>query len=179
MADVQQVHARIKKMIEMSARCAQAETSDNYGLLADEIEEIEVEARKEFEAKLNLDVLLKKLKNRKPLTPDDMKMLELLIVGEAEYYLKYETELDHWRNEVKQLIGEMSKFQSPELDAEGLMHLRALCREAARVLPAIVFYFDQKERTAKFQDATKGQLDAEGYTVLAEIVQETLASGKM
>jgi len=65
------------------------------------------------------------------------------------------------------------------LDVEGLMHLRAVCRELREVVPDIVYYLDAKERTAKFQEATQGSIGAEGYRVLAEIVEQMLMSDKM
>jgi hypothetical protein len=105
--------------------------------------------------------------------------LELLIVGDAEYLLKYETEFDHWKSEIQQLLGGMSKLQSSNLDADGLMHLRALCAEVRRVLPAVVYYLDQKERASKFQQATQGPIDAEASRVLVEIIEQMLVSDKM
>jgi hypothetical protein len=177
--DAGQLRRKIQETIEQASRCAQAETSDNYGALADQIEEIESTAREVFESEVDIPSLLKKLKTAKPLTPADLKTLELLIVGDAEYYLKYETELDHWKEEAKQVIAEIARLQSAEFNVDGLMHLRALCREAGRVLPAIVFYFDQRERAAKFQDATKAPLDADAYRFLAQIVEEMLVSTKM
>lgn len=156
------------------SRCAQDETSDNYGELGDQVEEIDAVAQAAFHSKMDLASLLPKLKAAKPLTPADLKALELLIVGDAEYFLKYETDFDRWKNEVAQLMAEIAKLQSPDLDVDGLMHLRALCGEVRRVLPAVVYYLDQKERTAKFREATKGPIDAEGYRVLAEIVGSML-----
>jgi hypothetical protein len=179
MGDAPQLNTMIQKTLELASRCAQAETSDNYGLLGDQVGELEDQAREAFQSKMNFGSLLPKLKAGKPLTPADLKTLELLIVGDAEYFLKYETEFDHWKSEVKQLIGEISKLQSGEVDVDGLMHLRALCAEVRRVLPAVVYYLDQKERTGKFQEATHGPIDAEGDRALAEIVEHMLASDKM
>ncbi|HXM62655.1 MAG TPA: hypothetical protein VN950_17480 [Terriglobales bacterium] len=70
-------------------------------------------------------------------------------------------------------------MQSSDLDVDGSMHLRALCAEVRRVLPDVVYYLDQKERTSKFQEATRQPLDPEGYRVLAEIVEQMLLSDKM
>jgi len=122
---------------------------------------------------------LPKLKAGKPLTASDLKTLELLIVGDAEYFLRYETEFDHWKSQLQQLINEISQLQSSLLDVDGLMHLRALCGEVRRVLPAIVYYLNQKERTQKFQQAAQGPVDADAYRVLAEIVEQMLVSEKM
>jgi len=170
-----QISDTIKQTLALASRCAQAETSDNYGLLEDQVEELEAQARELFQSRLDIASLLSKLKQAQPLAPADLKTLELLIVGDAEYFLKYETDVDHWKSEVKRLVGELASLQSAPLDVDGLMHLRALCREIGRVLPDIVFYSDQKERTAKFQEATKGPLDAEGYRVLTEIVEGMLS----
>jgi hypothetical protein len=183
MGVVPPLNTAIQKVLEMASRCAQAETSDNYGLLGDQAGELEAEAREAFQSKMNSGSLLPKLKAGKPLTPDDLKTLELLIVGDAESFLKYGTEFDHWKTEVKQLIGEISKLlpglQTSDPDVDGLLHLRALCGEIGRVLPAVVYCLDQKERASKFKEATRGPIDAEGYRVLAEIVEQMLLSDRM
>ncbi len=178
MADVPRISATIQKTLELASRCTQLETSDNYGALGDQVEELEGQARQAFLAKMEIASLLPKLKTGKPLTPEDLKTLELLIVGDAEYFLKYENDLEQWKSEISKLLGEISNLQSSDLDVDGLMHLRALCAEVGRVLPDVVYYLNQKERTGKFQAATREPLDPEGYRVLAEIVEQMLLSGK-
>jgi hypothetical protein len=172
MGDVSQVTATIQKTLELASRCTQLETSENYGALGDQVEELEAQAREAFRSKMDVCSLLPKLKAAKPLTPDDLKTLELLIVGDAEYFLKYENDLEQWKSEIKKLLGEMAGLQSSDLDVDRLMHLRALCAEVRRVLPDVVYYLDQKERSAKFEEATRKPLDPEGYRVLAEIIEQ-------
>jgi division protein CdvB (Snf7/Vps24/ESCRT-III family) len=178
MADVPQVNATIQETLELASRCAQLETSDNYGALADQVEELETQAREAFQARMDIASLLPKLKAENPLTPEDLKTLELLIVGDAEYFLKYENDLEQWKSEIRKLLGEISKLQSSNLDVDGLMHLRALCSELRRVLPEVVYYLNQKERTGKFQQAMREPLDPDGYRFLAEIVEQMLLSNK-
>ena len=172
MGDVSQVTATIQKTLELASRCTQLETSENYGALGDQVEELEAQAREAFRSKMDVGSLLPKLKAAKPLTPDDLKTLELLIVGDAEYFLKYENDLEQWKSEIKKLLGEMAGLQSSDLDVDRLMHLRALCAEVRRVLPDVVCYLDQKERSGKFEEATRKPLDPEGYRVLAEIIEQ-------
>ena len=179
MGDVSRINATIQKTLELASRCTQLETSDNYGALGDQVEELEGQARQAFLAKMEIASLLPKLKTGKPLTPEDLKTLELLIVGDAEYFLKYENDLEQWKSEIRKLLGEISNLQSSDLDVDGLMHLRALCAEVRRVLPDVVYYLDQKERTGKFQEATRQPLDPDGYRVLAEIVEQMLLPDKM
>jgi hypothetical protein len=179
MGDTPKLSTTIQKTLEVASRCTQTETSDNYGALGDQIEELEGQAREAFQSRMDFASLLPKLKAGKAMTPSDLKTLELLIVGDAEYFLKYETEFDHWKSEIQQLLGGMSKLQSSNLDVDGLMHLRALCAEVRRVLPAVVYYLDQKERASKFQQATQGPIDAEASRVLVEIIEQMLVSDKM
>ncbi len=179
MGDARQIGAAIQKTLDLSSRCQQAETADNYGLLEDRVGDLEGQAREAFESQVNVAALLPKLKERKPLTPEDMKALELLIVGDAESYLQYETEVDHWKSELGRVLKEIGKLQASTLGVDDLMHLRALCREAREALADLVFYFDAKERTRKFQTATQGPIDADGYRVLAEIVTAMLSSDSM
>jgi hypothetical protein len=176
MGDIPQINLTIRQTLDLASRSAQVETSDSYGALGDQVEELEVQARAVFLSKMDLASLLPKLKSCKPLTPADLKTLELLIVGDAEYFVKYETELDRWKGEIQQLLGEISKLQSDALDVDGLMHLRALCEEVRRVVPPVVYYLDQKERASKFQEATRGPIDTEGYRFLAEIVEQMMVS---
>jgi hypothetical protein len=179
MGDSPQINTAIQQTLDLAARCNQAETSDNYGLLGDQVEELDGRAREAVQSHLDFASLLPKLKAGKTLNSDDLKTLELLIVGDAEYFLKYETEFDHWKNDMKQLAGEIAKLQSSDLDVDGLMHLRALCAEVRRVLPAVVYYLEQKERAKKFQQATQEPINPEGYRVLAQIVEQMLLSDKM
>jgi len=179
MANDPQIPAVIKSVQDQATRCAAAETSDNYGDLDAQVETLEGQARETIQSKLAISSLLPKLKDRKPLTPEDLKTLELLIVGDAESFVKYEADLASWKERANQLLGEIGQLQSSSLDVDGLMHLRALCQELRRVLPSIVYYLEEKERAAKFQDAIKGPLDAEGYRALHEIVEAMATSAKL
>jgi len=178
MGDVRQIHSAIQKTIECASRCAQAETGDNYGILGDQVEELEGQAQEVFQSKIDAASLLSKLKEGEALTAADLKTLELLMVGDAEYFLKYETDFEQWKDEIKQLVGEISKLQSSELDIDGLMHLRALCAEVRRVLPAVVYYLDDKERVNRFREATQGPIDKEGRRVLTEMIVAMISSDK-
>jgi chromosome segregation ATPase len=175
----QQVTAGIKKALELAARCTASETSDNYEFLEEQIDQLEAQTREAFQSKLDFGSLLAKLTASKPLVSSDLKTLELLIVGDAEYYLKYESELDEWKAQLKRVLDQIAGLQASALDVDSLMHVRALCREAHEVLADLVFYYDSRERAAKFQAATQGAIDAEGYRFLADIVREMLASDKM
>jgi len=179
MGNVSQVTTSISAAIDQANRSAATETSDDYDELGAQVSTLEREAYQAVKSQLDIASLLPKLRESKPLGPAELQTLELLIVGDAEYFLKYEADFDRWKEEVNQLIAEITKLQSSRLDVDGLMHLRALCQELRRVLPNIVYYLDQKERTDKFREATKGSIDTEGYRVLAEMVTAMISSDRI
>ena len=171
--------ARKSPALEQAARCVAAESSETYDSLDAQVETLEGQAYQAVKSQLDIASLLPKLKEQEPLGPAELKTLELLIVGDAEYFLKYEADLERWKDEANQLMAEIAKLQSSQLDVDGLMHLRALCQELRRVLPNIVYYLDKKERTVKFREATSGALDDTGYRVLAEMVTAMISSDRI
>jgi len=179
MDNVSPVKTTIKAALEQAARCVASETSENYDALDALAQTLDGQAREALQSKLDLASLLPKLKQEKPLTPDDLKTLELLIVGDSESFVKYESDLPHWKTEVQRLVNELNGVASSSADVDGLLHVRAVCQEMRRVIPDVVYYLDDKERIERFRNATAGPLDAEGYRVLAEIVTAMISSDKV
>ena len=176
MDNVSPVKTTIKAALEQAARCVASETSENYDALDALAQTLDGQAREALQSKLDLASLLPKLKQQKPLTPDERKTLELLIVGDSESFVKYESDLPHWKAEVQRLVNELNGVAA---DVDGLLHVRAVCQEMRRVIPDVVYYLDDKERIERFRNATAGPLDAEGYRVLAEIVTAMISSDKV
>jgi hypothetical protein len=176
MDNVSPVKTTIKAALDQAARCVASETSENYDALDALAQTLDGQAREALQSKLDLASLLPKLKQKKPLTPDDRKTLELLIVGDSESFVKYESDLPHWKAEVQRLVNELNGVAA---DVDGLLHVRAVCQEMRRVIPDVVYYLDDKERIERFRNATAGPLDAEGYRVLAEIVTAMISSDKV
>jgi prefoldin subunit 5 len=179
MANVSQIPNTVKAAIEKAAACSLSEASEDYAQLDALAETLDGQAREVMQSKLDIATLLSKLRQKLPLTPADLKTLEVLIVGDAESFLKYETDLPHWKDEVRRIMTEIGSLSSSNLDVDALLHLRALCQELRRVLPDLVYYLDSRERIAKFRQATEGIIDADGYHVLAEIVTAMATLAKM
>jgi hypothetical protein len=112
MGDVSQVATSISAAIDQASRCATTETSDSYDELGAQVDTLERQAHQAVKSQLDIASLLPKLKESKPLGPSELKTLELLIVGDAEYFLKYEADLDRWKGEVSQLMAEVAKLRS-------------------------------------------------------------------
>ena len=182
MPDTQDVNNQINSLIDIASKSFKSESSANYLEFQDMVNDLEGLARETFQAKLE-DMywsILARLEEGKPLTAAEHNILELLMIGEAKYYLKSENEVEHWRTELKRLIEEIKKQQAAGVDEiDSLMQLRALCREAQRVLPDITYFFREKERVRQFEEATEGAIDTEPRRSLANLIKEMMESDQM
>ncbi len=182
MVDAQDVDNKIDELIEVSAASFKKETEANYKNFQQYVQDLEGLAREAFQAKLDKMYwpILEKLEEGRALTTAEHNILELLMVGEAKYYLQYEHELEHWRNELKRLLEEIKKQQISGLDEiDSLMRIRAICREAMRVLPDMAYYFRERERVRTFEDVTRDAIDNETRRALANLIKDMMDSDDM
>lgn len=182
MIDVKDVEVKIDHLLTVAENSFKQETEANYQTFQNQIDALEGLAREAFQAKLGNMVwpIVEKLEEGQALTTAEHEVLELLIVGEAEYYLKSENELDHWRTELKRLLAEIRKQQALGLDEiDSLMKVRALCREALRVLPDMAYYFREKERVQTFRESIRGAIDTETRRRLANLIKEMIESDQI
>ena len=182
MVTIQDVEAKINELLGSSAQTFKQETEVNYQQLQAQVFDLEGLAREAFQSKLE-DLywpILEKLEEGKALTTAEHDIVELLMVGEARYYLRYENDVNQWKGELKRLLEEIKKQQVAGLDEiDSLMRMRALCREAMRVLPDLAYYFRERERVRRFEDATSGAIDVETRRALANLIKEMMESDKV
>jgi hypothetical protein len=182
MATSQDVEAKINEMLKVSARAFRNETEAGYQEFQGSVNDLEGAAREAFQAKL-ADLywpILAKLEEGKGLTTAEHDILEMLIVGEAKYYLRYENDVNQWKDELKRLLEEIKKQQAAGLDEiDSLMRLRALCREVTQVVPELIYYFRERERVRKFEEATAGAIDVDTRRALANLIKQMIESDKL
>lgn len=178
MADYPEVSAKMAETLTLAAHSLQAEKSEGYESMREQLEELEALARDSFQKHIDYKSLMSKLENGGPLTPDELNTLKLLMVGDADYYMKYDDDFDRNESELKRILDEIHKLQASDLDVDGLMHLRVLCREACSVAKPTAFYLEQKERVGKFEAATRNGIDGESGKFLATIIKSMMISEK-
>ncbi len=179
---IPKVEAQIKETLAVAGRALETDKSAGYESFNFDIGKLESLAREAFQAKMGsyLWPIINKLEEGQSLTTAEQDMLQLMIVGEAKYYVKSENDVENWKRELERLLREIEQLPASGLDdIDALMHLRALCREAIRVLPDLVFYFREKERVRKFEGVVQGAIDRDARRMLANLVKEMLQSDKM
>ena len=120
--------------------------------------------------------VIKKLKENDTITPADLDLIRSWMVGDADYYLKYENNFNDWNTELKRLVEEISSckgIDSP--DVASISRLRSLFRDASRVIADILYYVGQKDRLDKFNSATQ-EIDPEERAILARLLEQKMKS---
>ena len=170
MAD-QDFAATVSEALDAAARCAGAETSDNYAILGERLDALETLAKRSLQSHVSYEPLARKLRDGTALTPDELQTLRSLIVGDAEYYLKYDDDFDRSKGELTRIVEQIRQLQSHEPDAATLRHVAVLCREASTLLAATEHYLEQKERVQHFEQTTRGPIDREAGQTLARLIE--------
>jgi len=171
MAVSQEFAAMLSQALDAAARCAANETSDNYAVLGERLGELETLAKQSLQSNVLYQPLVTKLLNGTPLTAEELRTLRSLIVGDADYYLKYDDDFDRSKSELARILDQIRQLQSSDPDVSKLMHVGVLCREAATLLAATEHYLEQKERVQRFEQATRGPIDREAGRALAGIIE--------
>jgi len=170
----QEFAGKVTEALKTAAQCSTVETVENYSLLRAQLDELDSLARESLQSHTGYQPLVSKLQNGSPLTPNELKTLRSLIVGDADYYVKYDDDFDRSKTDLGKILDEIRRLQSSEFDAETLMHLRVLCREASSALVPTLHYLEQKDRVRRFEEHTRGPLDRDAGGVLAGIIKRMM-----
>src|SRR5271163_2854514 len=96
----QEVSAQLQETLAAAARCASEETTQNYDNLSQDLADLEKTAKQACVAHTDCRALIAKLRAGTPLAADDLAALRLLMVGDADYYIKYDEELNRCKTEI-------------------------------------------------------------------------------
>lgn len=170
MSDSEDIAAKISQLLDTAAHCASADSEENFNTLGDELGELETCAGQSLRSHAAYEFLISKLEEDGQLTPDDLKTLRSLIVGDADAYLKYDDDFDQAKQELSRVVDKIRQLQSSDLGAEALMQLRVLCREAMSALAPTVHYLEQKQRVKNFEEHTSGDMSSDTRRALAQMI---------
>jgi hypothetical protein len=172
MADKSGFAAKIDAALAEAAACQAQENSDAYTLLEERLHELEDMAAHALSVHPGTGPLVRKLQAGEALSAEELETLRALIVGDAEYYLKYDDDYDRAKTELAKIFAKMRTLEAGPLEAEALAQLRVLCQESYGLMATTVHYLEQKERIRHFEEATRGPIDREAGRLLANIIRE-------
>jgi hypothetical protein len=140
---------------------------------------LDTELREQIQAATAAQVapLITALQADGPVEPDDLDLIQLWLVGDAEYYLKMENDFPAWIAELNRLIGVLRDLRSEAVTPTTMSRVEATVRDALRVSADIVFYRQQEERVRSFHNAAM-DLTRDDKRILAGLLAEKLQSRK-
>ena len=122
--------------------------------------------------------VIDRLSSGEPLSKDDLEMIRLWIIGDAEHYVGTETDYPNWLAELDRLLGIMAEIRGDELTIENIGRLSGAIREAMRVIGDIIYFKGQQERIARFNRAMD-RLEADDKRMIAGVLKDKLRSPRM
>lgn len=154
--------------------------ADQINILQTLFRDLESSTREKFQEKLYEPALaiVKKLQLDKDLTMQEKRTLELLIVGDADYYTRIENNFADWLTELRRLVALLASIKGDDdrLSVEELCQLRASARDALNLLPTIAYFVKERNRVEQFREATRRYLEPEDKMMLASIIITALES---
>jgi len=134
--------------------------------------------REEFQRETSAQIkeIIRKLSGQEPISDQEMGLIKLWIVGDAEGYTEMENDFQDWLDEYERLRIVLDDYENKECTAEDLLKRHGILQDATRVNYDIANFLEQKDRIQKFESATTGSLDKDGRNVLARILSDKLNS---
>jgi hypothetical protein len=94
--------------------------------------------------------IILKLQDEKQLVAEELELIKLWIIGDAESYIKRENNFQDWMEEFKRLETVLIQFENKYCSIDDLFELHGVLEDAIRISYDIANYLEKKERMEKF-----------------------------
>lgn len=161
-----------------SARAA--ENSDSFTRAATVLSETRSAVREALQEQTSESVqgIISKLSAGEPLSPEDLPVLRLWIIGDAESFIRMENNYKDWVSEFTRLESTINGYLRGQPSQEDLTALYGLLQDAMRVAADISDYLEKKERVARFEQASR-EIGPSEARLLLDILKAELNSPAM
>jgi hypothetical protein len=126
----------------------------------------------------DMNAVLEKLKDEKPLSPADQGNLKSWIVGEAQHYIETERDFDVWNAQLQDMVKVAKEMWSSEPDYDKAIRLRVLIQRAAKVGAHIAYFVKQAESVKKFNAAIQ-KIGASERLALISLLEQKISTSNL
>jgi hypothetical protein len=156
-------------MLDSTFQQAGSVLNENKNIIREEIQKATSE---------EIRVIISKLRANNALTSEDLDMIELWIIGDAESYTRMENNFQDWLEEYKRLENIVRSYEGKECTINDLFKLQGVIEDAIRVSYDIAYFLENKKRIERFESAVKNvtNLEKEAKDFLVSILIEKLES---
>lgn len=165
---------------ESERAAAQRRQAGTYAKVAGILSTIDAELREHVQRSTVESVrkIIDRLKSGADLSDEDMKLVELWVVGDALAYQDAENDVQGWQADIQRILGEMQILAEKRVTPWEASRVRGLVRDAIRSAWDLDYYFEHQQRLDSFK-ATTEQLDESERKFLARLLEKKLESSEM
>ena len=116
-----------------------------------------------------------KLKNDRRISAEDLALIRLWMVSDAEFYVQLENDFQNWISEINRLFSHINSLNQGELDLKTMGQISGSIRDALRVIADVVYFRQEEQRIHRFERATQ-TLYSEDKQHLARLLRRKLRS---
>ena len=84
-------------------------------------------------------------------SPEDLQLVRMWIVGDADSYLRQENNFQDWVAEFDRLKGVIGRYEGRPCSEAELLELKGILEDAVRVAHDIANYLEKRERVHQFE----------------------------
>jgi hypothetical protein len=166
------------KFSDMMQAASDSMTDDAFQGVATALSESRQVAREELQKSTSAQMqeIIKKLGSGNKLSPEEIALTELWIVGDAQSYVEEEKNYKEWMEEYNRLWESLAGYDNKNCSTQELFALSGLLEDATRISYNIANFLEKKERIDNFRLAVSDGLDKEEREALVDILRGKLKS---
>jgi len=122
--------------------------------------------------------VIRTLRHGEELKQEDLNLLRLWIIDDAQRYIQGEYNFDEWQKTLRGLLSRISRYKGREADVATSAELRGLIRETARSVADIFYYLQQKDRIVRFEQVSR-DLGPKERSLLIGLLEQKIKSSEL
>lgn len=146
----------LKDLARLMGQAVETPVGEEFNRLSNVFQHHRSTIREKIQAMTSKEVqgIIKKLAEGGDPTEEEMGLVKLWIVGDAEAYAKMENSFEDWIAEFKRLESLMEEQGSGAEEVQDLFRVQGILEDASRLAINIGYYLETKERIRRFEEAT-------------------------
>lgn len=171
---------KLKDISKPMAEATENMTEGAFHKTADILSETKNKVREEMQRITSKEIktIISNLNADKPISANEIELIKLWIIGDAESYTKAENNFPDWIEEFKRLQKVLGKYEDREYNAIELLKLHGILEDAIRVTYDILNFVIKRERAKKFNETVEKAtvLNKEDKQIIAKILLSQMKS---
>lgn len=146
----------LKELAESMGRVLETRDAEEFHRLSGVLQNRRSAVREKIQEMTSEGVkkIIEKLSEKESLTDEEMGLVKLWIVGDAESYSKLENNFQDWIKEFKRLQAVLKEHEADPEEIPALFQLQGILADASRIAVDIGYYLEMNESVRRFEAAT-------------------------